>query len=98
MAVMVGGVLPGITVNTKLLVAVSVPSLTVIVMVEEPLRPGAGVMTALRPAPLPPKTILATGTSAASDEVADKVNAFGEVSASPTVNAIGAVGVSSFVA
>ncbi len=93
-AVMVGGVFAAFTVNTKLVEAVSVPSLTVTVIVEVPLSPDAGVMTALRPAPLPPKTMLATGTSVAFDEVADSVNAFGEVSASPTVKAIGPVGVS----
>ena len=97
MAVMVGGVLAAFTVNTKLVEAVRVPSLTVTVMVEVPLRPDAGVMTALRAAPLPPKTILATGTSAAFEELADSVNAPGEVWASPTVKAIGPVGVSSFV-
>ncbi len=86
---MVGGVF-GLTVNTKFVDVVSAPSLTVTVMVDVPLPPAAGVMTALRPAPLPPKTILATGTSVAFDEVADSVNAFGEVSASPTVKAIGA--------
>ena len=91
---MVGGVFAAFTVNTKLVEAVSVPSLTVIVMVDVPLRPVAGVITALRPAPLPPKTILATGISGVFDEVADSVNAFGEVSASPTVNAIAPVGVS----
>ena len=94
---MVGGVLPGLTVNTKLVETVRVPSLTVIVMVEVPLWPAAGVMIALRPAPLPPKAILATGISTAFDEVTDSVNAFGEVSASPIVNAIAPVGVSSFV-
>ena len=97
MALMVGGVLAAFTVNTKLVEAVSVPSLTVMVMVELPLRPDAGVMTALRAAPLPPKTILAIGTSIAFDEVADSVNVPGEVSPSPTVKAIGPVGVSSFV-
>ena len=97
MALMVGGVLAAFTVNTKLVEAVSVPSLTVIVMVELPLRPDAGVMTALRLAPLPPKTILAIGTSAAFDEVADNVKAFGAVWTSPTVKAIAPVGVSSFV-
>ena len=94
MAVMVGGVLAAFTVNTKLVDAVADPSDTVIVMVELPLRPAAGVMTALRLAPLPPKTMLATGTSAAFEEAADRVNAFGEVCASPMVKAIGEVGVS----
>ena len=94
---MVGGLLTAFTVNTKFVGVESVPSLTVIVMVDVPLRPAAGVITAVRPAPLPPKTILATGISVASDEVADTVSAFGEVSISPTVNAIAPVGVSSFV-
>ena len=97
MAEMVGGVLAAFTVKTKLVEAVSAPSLTVIVIVEVPLPPAAGVMTALRPAPLPPKTMLATGTRVASEEVADRVNAFGEVWASPTVKPIGPVGVSSLV-
>ena len=76
---MVGGVLAAFTVNTKLVEAVSVPSLTVTVIVEVPLSPAAGVMTTLRSASvLPPKMILASGTSVALDEVADSVNAFGE--------------------
>ncbi len=50
MAVMVGGVLAAFTVNTKLVEAVSVPSLTVIVIVDVPLPPAAGVMTTLRSA------------------------------------------------
>ena len=76
---MVGGVLAAFTVNTKLVDAVSVPSLTVTVMVEVPLSPAAGVMTTLRPASVPPpKMILATGTSVALDEVAERVNPFGE--------------------
>ena len=78
MAVMVGGVLAAFTVNTKLVEAVSVPSLTVIVIVEVPLSPAAGVMTTLRPASVPPpKVILASGTSVASEEVADRVNPLG---------------------
>ena len=49
---MVGGVLAAFTVNTKLVEAVSVPSLTVTVMVEVPLSPATGVMTTLRFAPV----------------------------------------------
>ncbi len=45
---MVGGVF-GLTVNTKFVDVVSAPSLTVTVMVDVPLPPAAGVMTALRP-------------------------------------------------
>ncbi len=86
---MVGGVL-GFTVNTKLVEAVSVPSLTVTVMVEVPLRPGAGVRTTFRLEPLPPpKVIFAFGTSVVFDEVPESVNPLGGVSASPIVKAIG---------
>ena len=44
---MVGAVF-AFTVNTKFVEAVSVPSLTVTVMVEVPLSPATGVMTTLR--------------------------------------------------
>ena len=94
---MVGGVLAGFTVNTKSVNAVSVPSLTVIVMVVVPLRPAAGVRTTSRLAPLPPRAILASGTSDAFEDVAERVKEFIAVSASPIVKAIAPVGVSSFV-
>src|SRR6187431_3140651 len=98
MAVMVGGVLAALTVNTKFVEAVRLPSLTVIVMVEVPLWPAAGVMTTLRLAPVPPpKVMLAFGTNVAFDEVPETVNPVGCVSASPIVKAIGGVGVFSFV-
>ena len=48
---MVGGVLAAFTVRTKFVDAVSVPSLTVTVMVVVPLSPATGVMTTLRSAP-----------------------------------------------
>src|SRR6186713_1295802 len=97
-AVMVGAVLAALTVRTKLVEAVSVPSLTVTVMVEVPLSPAAGVMTRLRLAPVPPpKVMLAFGTNVTFDEVPETVNPVGCVSASPMVNAIGEVGVFSFV-
>ena len=85
------------TVRTKFVEAVSAPSLTVIVIVEVPLPPAAGVTTTLRLAPLPPKTILASGTSAAFEDVAESVKAPIAVSASPIVKAIAPVGVFSFV-
>src|SRR6187551_1604885 len=98
MAVMVGGVLAALTVRTKLVEAVSVPSLTVTVIVEVPLWPAAGVMTRLRLASVPPpKVMLAFGTNVTFDEVPETVNPVGCVSASPMVNAIGEVGVFSFV-
>ena len=96
MAEIVGGVF-GLTVKTKFVDAVSVPSLTVTVIVDVPLPPGAGVMTTLRLAPVPPKVILAFGTSVVFDEAPESVRLLGCVSASPIVNAIAPVGVSSFV-
>src|SRR5688572_3937707 len=76
----------------------SAQSLTAMVMVDVPLSPAAGVTTTVRSAPVPPpKTMLAIGTSVAFDDVADSVNPLGGVSASPIVNAIGSVGVFSFV-
>src|SRR6186997_2235022 len=97
MAVIVGGVLAGFTVNTKFVDTLSVPSLTVTVIVVVPLAPAAGVTTTLRLAPLPPKMILASGTSAVFDEVAESIRAPITVSASPIVKAIAPVGVPSFV-
>src|SRR6185436_4978191 len=97
-AVMVGAVLAALTVRTKLVEAVNVPSLTVTVMVEVPLSPAAGVITRLRLAPFPPpKVMLAFGTKVAFDEVPETVKPVGCVSASPMVKAIGPVGVFSFV-
>ena len=87
----------GFTVRTKLVDELSVPSLTVTVIVEVPLSPAAGVITTLRLAPLPPKVMLATGTKVVFEEAADRVKLLGSVSASPMVNAIGPVGVFSFV-
>src|SRR5688572_7769990 len=98
MAEIVGGVLTSLTVNTKLVVAVKAPSLTVMVMVLVPLSPAAGVMTTCLVAPFPPpKTMLAFGTSVTLEEVAETVRPLGCVCASPMVNAIGSVGVFSLV-
>ena len=98
MAVTVGAVLAAFTVRTKLVDAFSVPSLTAMVMVVVPLSPGAGVMTTLRSASVPPpKVMLAFGTNVAFEEVPDSVNPLGGVSASPMVKAIAPVGVFSFV-
>src|SRR5688572_20647167 len=97
MAVIVGAVL-ALTVKTKLVAALSVPSLTVMVMVTVPLSPAAGVMTTFRAAPVPPpKTILASGTKVVFEEVAESVKPLGGVSASPMVKSIAGVGVFSFV-
>ena len=91
---MVGGVLAAFTVNTKFVEAVSVPSLTVTVIVEVPLSPAAGVMTTLRSCASPTtkndisnrnQRCVGRGTLKGSIRWA-------EVSASPTVKAIGACG------
>ena len=75
---MVGAVF-GFTVNTKFVEAVSVPSLTVTVIVEVPLSPATGVMTTLRFAPVPPpKVMFAFGTNVVFDEVPESVNPLGE--------------------
>src|ERR671912_683395 len=97
-AEMVGGVLTSLTVNTKSVLAVRAPSLTVMVMVLVPLSPAAGVITTFLVAPFPPpKTMLAFGTSVTLEDVADTVSPLGCVCASPIVNAIGSVGVFSLV-
>src|SRR5438132_389758 len=51
-----------VTFNTKLALEVVAPSLTVSVIKALPNWLAAGVMVAVRLAPLPPKTILANGT------------------------------------
>ena len=76
MAVMVGGVL-AFTVKTKFVEALSVPSLTVIVMVEVPFWPGAGVRTTVRLEPFPPNVIFAFGTNVVFDELPESVNPLG---------------------
>ena len=53
----------GITVRTKLVLEVEVPSLTVTVIVAVPDCPTAGVTVTVRFAPAPPKMMLAFGTS-----------------------------------
>ena len=76
-----------VTVRTNVSVAVSEPSLTVTVMVAVPFWLAAGVMVTVRLAPLPPKTMLALGTSAVFDDEPDTVRLPAAVCASPTVNA-----------
>jgi|SRR5688572_6074635 len=86
-----------LTVNTKFAEELSVPSPTIIVMVVVPNSPVAGVITTLRPLPLPPKTMLPSGTNVAFDDVAESVRPLGCVSALSIVKAMGDVGVFSFV-
>src|SRR6188768_1673295 len=96
MAVMVGGVF-AFTVKAKFVEAVRLPSFTVMVIVVVPLAPAAGVSTTLRLAPLPPRAILASGTSAVFEDEAERVKAPIAVSASPIVKAMSPVGVPTFV-
>src|SRR5436190_20261672 len=73
------------TVRAKLTLLLAAPSLTVIVMLAAPTWLVAGVMVVVRLAPLPPKTILATGTSVGLDEAALRVKLVSRVSTSATV-------------
>src|SRR5205807_1146577 len=91
---MVGGVFAGaLTVNTKLSLAVRLPSLTVTVMVAVPAWLRAGVTVAVRLAPEPPKTMLAAGTKVGLEEAPETIRLPATVCASPTLKAIGAVAV-----
>ena len=80
------------TVTRKLvLVEPPLPSATVTVMSEVPLRPEAGVMVTVRLEPLPPNSTLAGGTSAAFVDAAESVRLVAAVSASPIKNAVAGV-------
>jgi hypothetical protein len=96
-AEIVGGSLTSLTVSTKSVEAVAVPSLTVSVMVVVPLTPATGVSVTVRFAPLPPKRMFPSGTSAVLLETPVTVNVPTALSLSPTVNAIAPVGVLSGV-
>lgn len=87
----------GVTVSTKDAEALRTPSDTVIVMVLLPERFKAGVMVTVRSDPLPPKTMLATGTRLVFDEDADTFRLAGSLSTSPIVKGIGLVDVSSSI-
>src|SRR3954466_3413281 len=90
---MVGAVFTPLTVNKNWELAVEPPSLTVTVMVAVPVWPLAGVTVTVRLAPLPPKIILALGTSVVLDELPARVRLASGVSASLIVNGMAAVGV-----
>src|SRR6266566_4240848 len=90
----VGAVLAvALTVNTKLSLAVRLPSLTVTVMVAVPVWLRAGVTVTVRLAPEPPKTMLPAGTKVGLEEAPETVRLPTAVWESPTVRAIGAVAV-----
>ena len=79
------------TVTAKLLLAVSVPSPTVIVICAVPVFPAAGVTVTVRFAPLPPSTMLPFGINVVTVDDAESVKLEADVSASPIVNAIAEV-------
>lgn len=74
-----------------------VPSLTVMVIVDVPLTLAPGVMVTVRLPPLPPNTILATGTKVVLLDDALTTRSAGGVSVSSTVNGMALVGVFSSV-
>ena len=86
------------TVSVKLAFVVKEPSLTVRVMVAEPVWLGAGIIVTERLVPLPPSTMLEFGTRVKFAELAETVNVAAGVSTSPTVKGIAVVTVSSIVA
>src|SRR6266568_5508443 len=88
---MVGAVFAvALTVNTKLSLAVRLPSLTVTVMVAVPVWLEAGVTVTVRFAPEPPKTMLALGTKVGLEEAPETIRLPAAVCPSPIVNGIGA--------
>src|SRR5437660_520220 len=89
MSEIVGAVLAVATVSRKLRLAISAPSLTVTVIVAEPVRPEAGVTIRVRFAPESPKRMLLKGTRVGLEQLALKVRSPGAVSSSPTVKGIG---------
>src|ERR1043166_2692943 len=95
-AEMVGRSLTDNTVRMKEPLVVAAPSLTLKVIVVVPNWFAAGVIVAMRLAPLPLKTMFPTGTRPALEDAADKVMLPGAVSTSPTTKGT-ARGVSSFV-
>ena len=93
----VGGSFTGFTVNRKLLLADKAPSLTVSVIVDVPDWLGAGAIVIVRFELLPPRTMAPVGINSAFEVLAETARLLEEVSASPIVNGIGEVAVSSSV-
>src|SRR5262245_2863190 len=75
----------------KVVLAVALPSLTVIVMSALPITPGNGVTTTRRLLALPPKAMPLFSTTLVLAEVPDTVRLAAGVSESPIVNGIGDV-------
>src|SRR5690349_9075682 len=97
MVEMVGASLTALTVARNVALAVALPSLTVTVIVALPNWFVAGRTVTVRFAPLPPNVILPLGIKVAWDDVPVRVKALTGVSASPIVNGIAPVVVSSLM-
>src|SRR6266487_6194146 len=80
-----------LTVRRKLLLARNCPSLTLTVIVALPVWPVAGVTVTVRVVPLPPNTMLFSGTSVGLDELPLNVKLPAAVSTSPIVKFNGPV-------
>ena len=74
------------TLNWKTLWAVSVPSLTVMVMLARPVWPDSGVIVTVRLLLLPPKAMSVGSTRVGLSELPESVRFAAGVSASPMVN------------
>src|SRR5690349_21556986 len=83
------GVLALPTARLKLVEALACPSLTVMVIMVLAVTPGVGVIVTVQLEPLPPKTMLALGTTSVFDDVPMRRRALALVSASPIVKSIG---------
>src|SRR5438552_3520123 len=94
----VGGSFTGLTVRTNESLTKLVPSLTVKVMVVAPARVAAGVAISVRFESVPPSASDVLGTRFGFEELAVTIRLLAGVSASPMVNGIAEVGVSSRVA
>src|SRR5947209_7532843 len=98
MGAIVGRAFTGRTVTTKMLVVKpKFVSVTETVMAAVPDWLAAGVRVTVRLAPLPPNTMLPSGTRLVLEEVAATVSRLAGVLASPTVKAIGPATVSSLI-
>src|SRR2546422_609575 len=93
----VGGSFTALTVTTKCVLTLYCPSLTFTVIVATPFWLAAGLTVTVRFDPDPPKTMLLVGTSVGLDEPLLNVRLPAGLSASPTVNGIAPVGVSTVV-
>ena len=81
------------TVSTNVSLVLTVPSLTVTVMVAVPDWPAAGVTVTVRLAPFPPNTMLFVGTKVRFEDALLRLRLFDDVSKSPIVKLIAPVDV-----